>query len=102
MNIKTIPDALQKVLELRGVNFEWISQSHPEKGVRMGFIAQEVEKVIPEVIDNNNDNYTMQYGPVSALLVEAIKDQQEIIKKQDAEIQSLKSRLEKIEALLAK
>lgn len=101
-NICTIPEALYKVLNLRGVNFEWINSENHEKGLQMGFIAQEVINVIPEVVDNSNGNYTMQYGPVSALLVEAIKEQQQQIESQKSEIENLQSRLEKIEMLLTK
>ena len=68
----------------------------------MGFIAQEAEKVIPEVVNSSNDSYTMQYGPVSALLVEAVKEQQKIIESQKSEIQMLIERVRKIEDMLAK
>ena len=78
-NIETIPNALKKVMKLRGVNFEWKDKDCKEKGKRIGFIAQEVEEVIPEVINKDNDKYSMQYAPVNALLVEAIKEQQELI-----------------------
>lgn len=79
-NVQTIPDALIKVNNLRGVNFEWKNSQKYTKGLQMGFIAQEVEKVIPEVVDPSGDHYTMQYAPLTALLVEAVK---ELSKKND-------------------
>jgi hypothetical protein len=94
-------------LELRGVNYEWSDPASPEKGSRIGFIAQEVEKVVPEVVNTEGQYYSMQYGPLSAIIVEAMKEQQKIIDKQKSEIQtlteklnSLNSRLEKIESSL--
>ena len=73
-NISTIDEALEKVNNLRGVNFEWKDQSKYSKGLQMGFIAQEVEQVVPEVVDPSGDHYTMQYAPLTALLVEAVKE----------------------------
>ncbi len=89
-NIQTIPNALDKVLEMRGVTYEW--KDGREKGDRMGFIAQEVEPILPEVVDNANDHYTMQYAPITAVLVEAVKEQQ-------AQINELKIKLQEVEEL---
>lgn len=94
-NIVTIPNALSKVLHLRGVNFEWKDPNSSEKGMRMGFIAQEAEKLIPEVVGNEGGAYSMQYAPVTAVLVEAVKEQQK-------QIESLKAELEGIKELLKK
>lgn len=104
-NIATIPNALNKVLKLRGVNFEWKDANNPEKGVRMGFIAQEAEKVIPEVVNKDGEFYSMQYAPITAVLVEAIKEQQKKIEEltiKVKEIDALKAELEAIKALLKK
>lgn len=84
-NIETIPGALEKVLKLRGVNFEWTDAENHEPGTRMGFIAQEAEGVIPEVVSVRNDRYAMQYGPITALLVEAVKELQKEVEALKAE-----------------
>jgi hypothetical protein len=75
-NIFTIDNALLKVLQLRGVTYNWIDEkSDPEKG--LGLIAQEVEKVIPEVIRTSHDGTKgIEYANLVGLLVEAIKEQQ--------------------------
>ena len=57
----------------------------------MGFIAQEVMEIIPEVVDNGGDYYSMQYAPITALLVEAVKEQQKMIEVLKTEIEELKS-----------
>ncbi|MFC1581737.1 tail fiber domain-containing protein, partial [Candidatus Neomarinimicrobiota bacterium] len=90
-NIATIDQALDKVQNLRGVNFEWKETEHHEEGLQMGFIAQEVEAVIPEVVSNGGDSYSMQYSPLTALLVEAVKEQQQIILDLKQRVQSLEN-----------
>jgi len=91
-NIETIPKALDKVQKLRGVNFEWKESQNHEPGRKMGFIAQESETVIPEVVSNSGYTYSMQYAPITALLVEAIKEQQNIIEEQQKRIEALEKR----------
>jgi hypothetical protein len=77
-NIETIPNALEKVSQLRGVEFT--RKDTGEKSI--GVIAQEIEEVIPEVVSTTNDEAEMKsvaYGNVVGLLIEAIKDlQQEV------------------------
>lgn len=82
-NITPIESPLQKVLDLEGVQFEWKDQREP--GQRIGLVAQDVEKVLPEVV-KSGETYGIQYGPIVALLIEAVKEQQK-------EIDELKSQL---------
>lgn len=67
-NIKTLESALDKVLQLRGVSYT--KAGTPEIGV----IAQEVEKIIPEVVCNTGEYKAVAYGNLVALLIEAIKE----------------------------
>ena len=99
-NISPIPDALTRVMKLRGVNFEWKDTTF--KGKQIGFIAQEVEKVVPEVVSylKDKDTYTMQYAPVTALLVEAMKEQQKTIEQLKAENDALKKQVAEIKQLV--
>lgn len=85
-NIRPVENALSKVKSLRGVYFNWNQKAFPNKNfsdkTELGFIAQEVEKVLPEVVqtEKTNDGYkAVQYDKVVALLVEAIKEQQKQI-----------------------
>jgi hypothetical protein len=94
-NVTPIINPLQKVLALRGVNFDWKTTEFPARSFSenrsVGFIAQEVEKILPEVVqtENNAEGYkSVQYDKVVALLVEAIKEQQK-------QIDSLKVELKK-------
>ena len=75
-NIKTIENALDKVIALRGVTFDW-----KEGGAKaIGLIAQEAENVIPEIVSQDDNGYLgIKYNNLIGVLVEAIKDQQEQI-----------------------
>jgi len=70
-------------LQLRGVNFTW--KNNPESGNQIGFIAQEVKQVVPELVSGTEgdiekgETLSMSYGNLTPLLVEAIKEQQKII-----------------------
>lgn len=98
-DIKTIENPLSKVIKLRGVNFKW--KDEREKGLKIGFIAQEAIEVLPEVV-TAGETYSMQYAPITALLVEAIKEQQAIINNQQTELEALKAEIEAIKALISK
>ena len=89
-NILTITDPLDKVLRLRGVSYNRTDLE--DKSTKIGFIAQEVEKVVPEVVTYNKeqDRYGVSYGNMTALLVEAIKEQQIKIDNLTIEIENLK------------
>lgn len=69
-NIETITDATQKVEALTGVTFDW----KRDGSAGMGFIAQDFEQVIPALVTEDADGMKgVEYGPVVALLVEALK-----------------------------
>ncbi|MBE5231752.1 MAG: tail fiber domain-containing protein [Microcystis aeruginosa PMC 728.11] len=96
-NISTLEGALDKLLQLRGVSYEW---KEPEKqgnltGPQMGLIAQEVEAVFPEWIGVDADGYqTLSIRGFEALVVEALKELK-------AENEALKKRCEELERQLA-
>lgn len=72
-------------------------------GQQIGLVAQDVEKVIPEVVHNNKDGYKqISYGNLVALLVEAVKEQQLQIESYKSQLQMLQEKVDKIEDLLAK
>ena len=88
-NIQTIPNALDKVLQLRGVEYDRKDiEGNPHN---IGVIAQEVEKIIPEVVTTHNDGVkSVAYGNIVGLLIEAIKEQQEQINILKEELDRLK------------
>ena len=106
-DIESIENPLGKVLKMRGVNFRWKDSSF-DTGMQMGFIGQETATVIPEIVNTNGKYLTMEYAPLTALLVEAVKEQNTIIEsqkrrieEQEIMIQNLAERLTEIEAALS-
>ena len=75
-NINTITNALDTVLALRGVTYNWKDRSKGGDALKLGFIAQEVDSVIPELAyyNPNGDYMGVHYKDVTALLVEAVKE----------------------------
>jgi hypothetical protein len=75
-NIKPIEDALDKVNQISGVTFEWNEKSHKETGKKdVGVIAQEIEAILPELVNNRSNGYkAVDYPKLTALLIEAVKD----------------------------
>jgi hypothetical protein len=96
-NIKPLEGALEQLLQLRGVVYEW---KEPEKqgnltGPQMGLLAQEVEKVFPDWIGVDPDDYkTLTIRGFEALVIEALKELK-------AENEALKKRCEALELQLA-
>jgi hypothetical protein len=75
-NVKTIEDSLNKVLQLNGVSFDWNDSQQSSAGV----IAQDVEKVLPEIVRENATGYkSLNYNGLIGLLIEAVKEQNKTI-----------------------
>jgi hypothetical protein len=96
MHITTVENSLDKILGLRGVTFDWNQSAFPAKhfdsGRQIGFIAQEVEKILPEIVATDWNGYkSVAYANVVPVLVEAVKTLKQDNDRKDA-------RLHKIEA----
>jgi uncharacterized coiled-coil protein SlyX len=95
-NISPIIKPLDKVLQLKGVTFDWNTKEFPSRAFSkkraVGFIAQEVEKIVPEVVETEitEEGYkSVQYDKIVALLVEAIKEQQQQIEELQQQVKVL-------------
>ncbi|MGL5064909.1 MAG: tail fiber domain-containing protein [Microcoleus sp.] len=85
-DIRNLSKVLDKVLSLRGVSFQW-KDSQPETLPQLGMIAQEVETVFPELVEMGPNNMkAINYTGFIAILIEAIKEQQEQIEKLNLQI----------------
>jgi hypothetical protein len=83
-------DILNKILNLKPISFHWKNQNHNEKK-HFGFIAQEVEKIFPELVMSDNEGKkNLNYEEIIPLLVKSIQEQQKIIDKLQTEIKILK------------
>ena len=71
-NIETVDNALEKITAIRGVNFTF-KDADPEQ-IHAGVIAQEVERVIPEIVNTKDeDRWTVNYGAFVPYLIESIR-----------------------------
>ncbi len=100
---------LSKVLKLKPVLYTWNEKYNSDlKGkVELGFFAQEVEEILPEVVhqsksSNFDDERVLEYNAIFTAAVGAIQDQQKIIDLQAQTIKNLENKLSKIEELLSK
>ena len=90
-DIKPLDGALEKIIKLNGYSFNWKSNGKKD----MWVVAQEVEKVFPELVGESKNaageiSKTVQYGNLVAPIIEAIKELATEQKAQDTEIEELK------------
>jgi hypothetical protein len=104
-NIRPLISPLEKIKNVRGVKFDFISTINPDWNEskkneieymdknRIGFIAQELNEVFPELVkyDEKNDAYSVDYIGMIPVLVEAVKEQQSLIEELQYEVENLKS-----------
>lgn len=108
-NIVAIQNSLELVLQFQAVNYdlkkeyvfvdgldyspEYASKLEEERINKIGYLAQDVEKILPQLVehDDSTDTYAVNYVGLIPILSEAIKEQQVIIEKLQAEIDGLKS-----------
>lgn len=108
-NVSTLTSGLAMVNRLRGVRYNWKDESKPES--KIGFIAQEVEEILPELVMTKEDGYkAVNYSEITAVLVEAVKElsaqvealkaENNTLKAEASKVETMEDRLAKIEALL--
>ena len=102
-NITTLVDALENLKKLRGVSYDWDQDSNPERNFdnskQIGLIAQEIEKVYPELVNTDAKGYkSVEYSKLVAVLIEAIKEQAKLIEQQQNSLNQTKASIETIKA----
>lgn len=85
-------------MNLQGVNYYWKTKEFPDlkftDDKQIGLIAQDTEKVIPEIVTTDNNGYKgISYEKLTPVLVEAIKELKAENDRQQKEIEELKARL---------
>jgi hypothetical protein len=85
-------------LEIKGVTYNWRQAEFPEKAfgdrTEIGFIAQELEKYFPELVNTDKDGYkSVQYSHMVPVLLEAIKEQQAMIQLLTSSVTEMKASL---------
>ena len=107
-NIETIDKPIYKLKQLRGVEYEWngLQDIYPSGSRDSGIIAQDVQKVLPQLVKENSNGYLgVRHDRLVGLLVESIKDQQKQIdelKENSHEPQNYKEQCEKMQKELDK
>ncbi|MBW8039572.1 MAG: tail fiber domain-containing protein [Planctomycetes bacterium] len=101
-NIESIESPLDKIKSIEGVSFEWKRSEYKDMGFaegrHFGVIAQEVEKVLPEIVkEGPNGDKAVSYTELVPIMTEAIKQQQKQIEQQQKQIESLIQRIEILE-----
>ena len=95
-HVRPLTSALASVLALRGVRYEWNALGVRHGGAagapQVGLLAQEVEKIYPELVSTNADGYkAVNYAQLTPVLIEALKEQQAQIEVLKAEAAAAKS-----------
>jgi len=101
-DIISLDSTLEKLKKINPVSYTWKENEIPHAG----FIAQEIEKIIPEVIritpsdEFEDGRYSIHYESLIAYSIKGIQEQQEIIESQEEKILSLEEKIARIEKLL--
>ncbi len=101
-NIMPLASSLDKVSKLQGVAFTWNQAAFPSRqfpaGKEIGLIAQDVEPIIPEVVQTDAQGYkSVAYDKLTAVLIEAVKELKLKNGSQDSLIQTLNTRIKALE-----
>jgi len=93
-NIAPVTYGIDALKRLKPVSYQFIEDQKNQQ--RFGFIAQELEEVIPELIRKDElDNYSVSYLDMISILVKSVQEQQAVIEMQQKEIQAIKAELER-------
>ncbi len=97
-NFSEIQNPLDKVLKMKGLNYFWKQKEFPERKFtaekQIGFIAQDLEKILPEVVFTDGKGYkSVDYAKVVPMLVEAIKVQNKLILNLKKDFEKLKPQI---------
>ncbi len=100
-NIEPMKNALSHIMQMEGVTYNWKTNEFPAKHfsntLQIGFIAQDMEKIIPQVVITDTDGYKgIDYAKLVPVLVEAIKEQQNLINTQQIKNIGLQTQIEEL------
>jgi|GEM_PF-763828 len=106
-NVKQIINPIDKIKGIRGVTYFWDINKFKDKGFtdkkQIGVIAQEIEEILPELVREDEKGYkAVSYDKLTAVLVEAVKEQQNKIDLLENENKELVERLKRLEELILK
>ncbi len=91
-NEMPIDNALSKVMQMKGLTYNFIDGKRFGTNRQMGFLAQDLENIVPEAVSSGGEYKSVNYPVLTALLTEAVKEQQK-------EIELLMKKIEKLESV---
>ena len=97
-NIKSLGTTLNKLTHLEAVSWDWKTESFPNKNLEtqtpVGFIAQDVQKVFPNLVKQDEDGLLMvNYSKIPVLLVQAVNELNSKLIAQEQELKDLKKQI---------
>jgi hypothetical protein len=96
-NIKPIANSLEYIKNLNPVRFDMKNEEDSKTGNHFGFIAQEMEKYLPELVGTDNEGMkSIEYATLTSILAGAVKEQQVIIESQNKDIEQLKADVQEL------
>jgi hypothetical protein len=103
--IAPLLNTLDKVLAMRGVRYQSKQEDLPKEAFgedsQIGFIGQEMETVCPEIVSTDSEGYkSINYSRLTPILVEAIKEQQQLIQRQASALQEAVEKIAWIETAM--
>jgi len=101
-DIDPLQNTLPALLSLNPVKYNWRKEEFPEmsfdEGSQLGLIAQEVEKIFPELVSTDDNGYkAVSYEKLTVVLLEGMKEQQKQIESQNLKIEQLYGLIEKLQ-----
>jgi hypothetical protein len=100
-DVRALENSLSKIQELDGVTYNYKVNEFPDyafsKERQVGFIAQAVERVLPELVMKDENGYLkVNYAHMTPVLLEGIKELSGIVERQDRQIKELTARLNRL------
>ena len=97
-DITALTGLLEKILQLAPKEYRWKKNEFPEKnfsnGLQFGLIAQEVEVLFPDAVSTSSDGFkSLNYNHLLVLLLQAMKEQQQLLEKQNARLDAIEQYL---------
>lgn len=100
-DVQTFGGALDTVRRLRGVTFNWKPELNKGSDRQIGFIAQEVEAVLPELVKTDEEGYkSVAYSNAVPVLVEAVKEQQTQIEAKQEQLDALREQIKQQQTMI--
>jgi trimeric autotransporter adhesin len=95
-DISPIQNSLQKIIQLNGYSYHWKNEQS-DSSLQIGVLAQEVQKLFPDLVkEDSKGMLSVNYSGLIPVLIESVKEQQQLIEKQQKQIDDLKKLVDQL------